>query len=149
MPIYEFLDLETQCVVEHVFFMADAPSIGTSVLIEGRKMVRLASFPRLQTADTGKVSDKYPYASDALARWTRPTGMTDLKFTATGKPIIKDKKQEANYAAAMGMERGGVEAWGENLPEKRPRRSPPHDAVTHAISPSAVPPVPPTAAPAG
>ena len=58
----------------------------------------------MQTDDTRQFP-KYPYFSHTLPRRTQPTGMK-MTFDRGGKPLIKNKVHEAEYARRMDMEVG-------------------------------------------
>lgn len=103
MPLYLF-ETENGQIVEEAYHMSDAPSIGTVVVLsDGRRGKRIVSPHRFSKDDTQRKFPRYPYASHALPRWTRPKGMDDLEFDKKGKPIIKSAKQEREYAARRNM----------------------------------------------
>ena len=113
MPLYPFANVETAEYREILFSMSKAPSIGAVIKDGGEQMRRLPSNNRVGQADADRTfGAKFPYASDALPRWTRPVG-TDMKFDSKGRPVIRNKAHEADIASRMDMEVGGVEQWGE------------------------------------
>ena len=113
MPLYPFSNVATGEYREILFPMSKAPSIGQVVKDGGEQMKRLPSGNRVsQTDDQRTFGAKFPYCSDALPRWTRPTG-TDMQFDKVGRPIVRNKKHEADIASRMDMEVGRVEQWGE------------------------------------
>ena len=112
MPLYNFKD-EKGSICELFFDMDDVAAVGQSVEIEGKKYIRCFSNNRVTQADANRAfGAKWPYCSDALPRWTRPSG-SDLKFDSVGRPIIRNKSHEADIASRMDMQVGGVEGWGE------------------------------------
>ena len=115
MPIYPFHDVVSGEYREVFMPMAQAPAIGEIVtdVKTRRELKRLPSPHQATLPDANrKFGAKWPYCSDALPRWTRPSG-SDLKFDSVGRPIIRNKSHEADIASRMDMQVGGVEQWGE------------------------------------
>lgn len=102
MPLYLF-EREDGSHVEAYYTMANAPSIGSVVEIDGESATRLASC-HLPQPEAQRKFERYPYESNALPIYTRPNGM-ELEFGSTGKPIILSKQHESEYAARMNMEK--------------------------------------------
>lgn len=120
MPLYPFIDVNTGQYRELLFPMSEVPAIGvviedpTDLSEDSVPLRRLPSGNRISQADADReFGAKFPLASDALPRWTQPVGMK-FDFDLKGRPIIKNKRHEADIAARMNMDVGGVEKWGES-----------------------------------
>jgi len=98
MPEYLFTNETTGNKVRLCFCMADAPSIGSVIALDGETYRRL---PETDVqVDVGAVRWKYPYVSQSL-----PRNLKGCKTTRQGKPIIRSRTHEANVAAEHGYER--------------------------------------------
>lgn len=93
---YEFLDSDGN-VVELTMPMSDAPSIGDTIVRDGKALLRIASLVQVDPATN---RSQYPYVSHALPR-RLPGCRTDAK----GKPIIESKRHERNVMARHGFEK--------------------------------------------
>jgi hypothetical protein len=94
--IYEFLD-ENGNVVEISMSMGEAPSIGSIMDVEGRKLVRIASAMQVDPATN---RHQYPYVSNAL-----PRKLEGCRCTSGGKPIVMSKRHERDIMARHGFEK--------------------------------------------
>lgn len=93
MPLYPFID-ESGEVQEFMFSMKEAPSIGTTVTIDGKEWIRVASD---FTVDPGTNRSQYPYVSNAL-----PRNLAGCPTNKQGKPVIMSRRHERNIAAIHG-----------------------------------------------
>ena len=84
MPIYLFKGKNGEDV-EKYFSYEDAPSIGTTILIDNNPCVRVASFV-LDTAGIARKTHKYPYVSRSLCR-----NAEGCDTNKKGQPIIKSQ----------------------------------------------------------
>ena len=99
MPEYQFEDLATGEQVLALFSMADAPSIGTLLTLDGRRVRRLFSDCQI---NSDPVSGRYPIKSNTLPRW-----MPGCEHIQTGKergkPIIQNKQHELRVMGENGF----------------------------------------------
>lgn len=93
---YEFTD-EHGNLVEVDLPMSQAPSIGTAITHEGRRLVRIPSAVQVDPASN---RSQYPYVSSAL-----PRNLEGCRTTRGGKPIIESKRHERNIMAQHGFEK--------------------------------------------
>lgn len=93
---YEFLD-DSGDVVELDLPMREAPSIGSEIVIDGRRLVRIAS---MMQVDPGTNRHRYPYVSHAL-----PRRLPGCSTTREGKPIVMSKRHERNIMSQHGFEK--------------------------------------------
>jgi hypothetical protein len=97
MPSYSFIDESTGESCELVFAMKDAPSIGTTVEVDGKQFVRVVSDYQV---DPGTNRSQYPYVSNSL-----PRRLDGCKTDRHGKPIIESRRHERNVMAQHGYEK--------------------------------------------
>jgi hypothetical protein len=97
MPSYSFIDESTGESCELVFAMKDAPSIGTTVEVDGKQFVRVVSDYQV---DPGTNRSQYPYVSSSL-----PRRLDGCKTDRQGKPIIESRRHERNVMAQHGYEK--------------------------------------------
>lgn len=97
MPSYSFIDESTGESCELVFAMKDAPSIGTTVEVDGKQFVRVANDYQV---DPGTNRSQYPYVSNSL-----PRRLAGCKTDNKGKPIIESRRHERNVMAQHGYEK--------------------------------------------
>lgn len=97
MPLYPFKHEVTGEVLEVTYSMSDAPSIGTTVLLNGVEYVRIASDFQV---DDGFNRYQYPYVSNSL-----PRKLSGCDLTAAGKPIIMSRRHEKNIASMHGYDK--------------------------------------------
>lgn len=93
---YEFQD-DSGNVVEIDFPMREAPSIGSIITHEGRRLTRIASSMQV---DPGTNRHQYPYVSNSL-----PRRLEGCKSDRLGKPIIMSKRHEREVMARHGFEK--------------------------------------------
>lgn len=93
---YEFSDEQGQ-VVELDMPMSQAPSIGSAIVHEGRRLVRIPSAVQVDPATN---RSQYPYVSHAL-----PRNLAGCKTAGGGKPIITSKRHERNIMSRHGFEK--------------------------------------------
>jgi len=93
---YEFLD-ESGNVVELEMLMRDAPSIGTIITHDGRRLTRIASMMQVDPATN---RHQYPYVSTSL-----PRNLEGCGTTRHGKPIVMSKRHEREIMARHGFEK--------------------------------------------
>lgn len=93
MPLYSFID-ESGAVAEFMYSMKEAPSIGTTVSIDGREWTRVVSD---FTVDPGTNRSQYPYVSNAL-----PRNLEGCPTNSQGKPVIMSRRHERNIASMHG-----------------------------------------------
>ena len=93
MPLYPFIN-EAGETAEFMFSMKDAPSIGTTVTVDGQEWIRVASDYQV---DPGTNRYQYPYVSNAL-----PRKLKGCPRNSQGKPIIMSRRHERNIAAMHG-----------------------------------------------
>lgn len=96
MPIYPFIDQATGQRVELSFPMGEAPSIGSTVVHEGRTLKRLCSDFVL---NTDPLSSRWGFASRSLAKWH-----PDCKHAPDGSPIIESKEHAAMLCEKHGYQ---------------------------------------------
>lgn len=94
MPSYSFLNESTGEQSELWFAMADAPSIGSTVSIDGIEYVRVVGDYQI---DTGANRSQYPYVSNSL-----PKNLSGMKADRNGKPVIMSKRHEREVMAQHG-----------------------------------------------
>lgn len=93
---YEFTD-ESGNVVEIDMSMREAPSIGSIIERDGRRLTRIASAMQV---DPGTNRSQYPYVSNSL-----PRKLAGCKTTRSGKPIVESKRHEREIMARHGYEK--------------------------------------------
>jgi len=94
MPSYSFINESTGESVELWFAMKDAPSIGATVEVDGKQLVRVVNDYQV---DPGTNRSQYPYVSQAL-----PRNLDGCKTDKNGKPVIMSKRHERNVMAKHG-----------------------------------------------
>ena len=92
MPIYEF-ETSTGEVLEQFFPMADAPRVGTEVVIEGVPCVRIFERQHVQCAERHTPFESHSICPKAAKR------LGHKEFGATGSPIFRSHKQAHEFAA--------------------------------------------------
>lgn len=108
MPEYPFQDIVTGELVDLKFDMAKVPPIGSTIEHAGRTLRRLVANVRVSGTDTTREFERYPYVSHSLPRWTRPKNEPvgrRTEFDNHGRPLIRSKRHEAEFAARMDMAR--------------------------------------------
>lgn len=93
---YEFTDDDGN-LVEIEMPMRDAPSIGSIIERDGRRLTRIASAMQV---DPGTNRSQYPYVSNSL-----PRNLAGCKTTKLGKPIVESKRHEREVMARHGYEK--------------------------------------------
>lgn len=93
---YEFTDVDGN-IVEIEMPMRDAPSIGSIIERDGRRLTRIASAMQV---DPGTNRSQYPYVSNSL-----PRNLVGCKATKLGKPIVESKRHEREVMARHGYEK--------------------------------------------
>ena len=93
---YEFTDADGN-IVEIEMSMRDAPSIGSIIERDGRRLTRIASAMQV---DPGTNRSQYPYVSNSL-----PRNLVGCKTTKLGKPIVESKRHEREVMARHGYEK--------------------------------------------
>lgn len=93
MPLYPF-QCEDGSKVDLLFSMFDAPSIGTTIERDGKRLTRLASDAQIDPAHN---RHQYPYVSQAL-----PRGLPGAPHNRLGQPIVKSKRHERELMARHG-----------------------------------------------
>ena len=96
MPIYAF-KAEQGVEAEHFFNSSEAPSIGATVVIEGKNLKRIPAF-NVDTAGIARKTHKYPYVSRSLCR-----NAEGCQTNAKGQPIITSQRHEREVAARHDM----------------------------------------------
>ena len=96
MPVYAFKD-EQGVEAEHFFNSSEAPSIGATVVIEGKNLKRIPAF-NVDTAGIARKTHKYPYVSRSLCR-----NAEGCQTNAKGQPIITSQRHEREVAARHDM----------------------------------------------
>jgi len=91
---YEFQDADGN-VVEIDMMMRDAPSIGSIIEHDGRRLTRIASVS--VQVDPAANRSQYPYVSHAL-----PRNLAGCKVANGGKPIVESKRHEREIMARHG-----------------------------------------------
>tara|TARA_Y100000310_G_C20386317_1_gene670597 strand:+ start:298 stop:594 length:297 start_codon:yes stop_codon:yes gene_type:complete len=89
MPLYNFKTAGTGELAELFFSMRAAPSIGSTVTVDGQEFVRLPSSPQL------KVAQDIHFEASSLPRWDKNADSHD----AVGKPRFGSKKAVDEYLA--------------------------------------------------
>jgi len=93
---YEFTDDDGN-LIEIEMPMREAPSIGSIIERDGRRLTRIASAMQV---DPGTNRSQYPYVSNSL-----PRNLTGCKTTKLGKPIVESKRHEREVMARHGYEK--------------------------------------------
>lgn len=93
MPLYPFRTQSGETVELH-FAMADAPSIGTTITRDGRRLTRIASDAQIDPAHN---RHQYPYVAFNL-----PRNLPGCGATRIGEPIIRSKRHEREIMARHG-----------------------------------------------
>lgn len=94
MPEYDFRAPDGS-IRTAVFAMKDAPSIGSTVEIDGVPCVRLPSDSQL---NTNPLSKRYPVESRVL-----PRNIPGCKKSPRGLPIIQNREHERRIAGTYGF----------------------------------------------
>jgi hypothetical protein len=108
VPEYLFRAADDTLLTKHLA-MADVPSIGAEIRVDGKVYRRIPSFK----VGTGTINrgNLYPYASDAL-----PPTVEGCKFARSKsgrlKPIIESARHEREVAARHGYTKDGA-CWDE------------------------------------
>lgn len=97
MPSYAFIDESTGESCELWFAMKDAPSIGTTVEVDGKRLVRVAGDFQVDPAAN---RSQYPYVSSSL-----PRNLAGCPTNSQGKPVIMSRRHERNVMAQHGYEK--------------------------------------------
>lgn len=97
MPSYAFIDESTGESCELVFAMKDAPSIGATVEVDGKRFVRVAGTFQVDPATN---RSQYPYVSSSL-----PRRLAGCPTNSQGKPVIMSRRHERNVMAQHGYEK--------------------------------------------
>jgi hypothetical protein len=97
VPSYAFIDESTGKSCELVFAMKDAPPIGATVEVDGKRLVRVVSDFQVDPATN---RSQYPYVSSSL-----PRRLAGCKTNSQGKPIIESRRHERNVMAQHGYEK--------------------------------------------
>jgi hypothetical protein len=99
MPLYPFQWTDSGETFEHYFPMAEAPSIGATVTLYGKRARRLPSGAQV-SASVATVTHKYPYVSSSL-----PRNLAGAETTSTGKPIVTSRRHERELMARHNLTR--------------------------------------------
>ncbi len=94
MPMYEFLDVAADEVVEVFFAMKDAPALGAEIQHEGRTLQRLLS---AHQANTDLVRDRFPVVSRSLCK-----NHPDCPHDRKGNAVIKNRQHRRELCAKYG-----------------------------------------------
>lgn len=97
MPMYSFVDESTGESVELHYSMANAPSIGTTVEVDGRRLTRVVSDYQV---DDARNRSQYPYVSSSL-----PRNLEGCTTNSQGKPVIMSRRHEKEVMARHGYEK--------------------------------------------
>ena len=104
MPEYQFEDVETGEEALAFFPMADAPTIGAVVEVDGRRLRRRFSDCQI---NSDPVSGRYPIASRTLPRWLPGCEHTHKGPKGSlGRPIIRNKEHEKRICGEHGFFKG-------------------------------------------
>jgi hypothetical protein len=91
---YEFQDSDGN-LIELDYPMREAPSIGSIIEHEGRRLTRVPSLS--VQVDPATNRSQYPYVSQAL-----PRNLAGCKTAKGGKPIVESKRHEREIMARHG-----------------------------------------------
>lgn len=94
MPLYSFIDESTGETIELQYSMRDAPSIGSTVEVDGRTLTRVVSDYQV---DDGRNRSQYPYVSSSL-----PRNLEGCSTNSQGKPVIMSRRHEKEVMARHG-----------------------------------------------
>ena len=94
MPSYSFIDESTGECIELTYSMRDAPAIGTTVEVDGKRLTRVVSEFQVDPATN---RSQYPYVSNSL-----PRGLAGCRTNSQGKPVIMSRRHERNVMAQHG-----------------------------------------------
>ena len=90
MPLYSFEDLKTGERAEHFFHMADAPEIGATVRIEGRRWRRV---PEIHAPGASVPS------YESIAYSPRDWHPAAKRHTPDGRPVFTSRKEVEEFQA--------------------------------------------------
>lgn len=94
MPMYPFIDEATGETVELMYSMSEAPSIGTTVEVDGRVLTRVVADYQIDPATN---RSQYPYVSSSL-----PRNLEGCTTNSQGKPVIMSRRHEREVMARHG-----------------------------------------------
>jgi hypothetical protein len=104
LPVYVFR-AKDGTIAEIHYAMADVPSIGAEIDVDGVKYTRIPSFK----VGEGRINrtNLYPYVSNALPPTTEGCKMVRGK-RGRMKPVIESAKHEREVAARHGLTKDGA-----------------------------------------
>jgi hypothetical protein len=94
MPLYPFIDEATGETVELMYSMSEAPSIGTTVEVDGRVLMRVVADYQIDPATN---RSQYPYVSSSL-----PRNLEGCTTNSQGKPVIMSRRHEREVMSRHG-----------------------------------------------
>lgn len=95
--LYEFQSLRDGRVIEREFRIAEAPPLGSTIVVDGEEFERIVSQPHVNMQPSHW---NYPVVSRSL-----PRRLEGCEHTPDGKPIIRNKAHERELASKFDLRR--------------------------------------------